>query len=539
MEEVAKAWPTACRVVAPEYSRKEVTAVKWFISRAQLILALLAAACSGSDGSTIQGTGLSKVNHIIVVMLENHSFDNYFGALAYVPGGSYHASSVGCAADDHRCVGGLNCFVDPVRGLVCSNSNLDDEGLPVTAFHATSRCSPDLGHSWTQSHLEADFAHPNATLFYAPGDGFVRLNDAQFQPDSGIETATEDPTMGFYTRDDLPFYYDLAENFAIDDQYFASVMGPTLPNRLYEMAATSFGHISGVDSLHAGEVFRPASGSILDLLDSKGISWTNFTELGFGGEAMLFRPVGTSAADPHFRSIQDFLAMAAGSPGAQLPQVSWVSPGFRDNEHPPNDIQLGQAFVSTVINAIRRGPYWKDSVIFITYDEHGGFYDHVAPPPASQGAARTPDGLYPGQCADLSNPPASQQPGAGADCSESVSEAQSFCSALARSPTAQYPDSCASFDQLGFRVPLLVVSPFAKSHYVSHTIADHASLLAFIEKRFLTEDPTAGGPGRPHLTLRDQYAATLENLFDFENAPSLNTPVTEARPPATDCTPGP
>jgi phospholipase C len=293
-----------------------------------------------------------------------------------------------------------------------------------------------------------------------------------------------------------------------------------------------------VDPFPTGMGFKPISGTILDLLDSKGISWTNFTESGFGGEAMLFRVA--SPTDPHFRSLKDFLAIAAGSSGgAQLPQISWVSPGVKDNEHPPNDIQLGQAFVSAIVNAIRGGPYWKDSVVFITYDEHGGFYDHVAPPPAPQGAARTPDGISPGQCADLSKPPASEQAGAGADCSESASEAQSFCHTVAQTPTGQYPDSCASFDQLGFRVPLLVVSPFVKPHYVAHTLADHASLLAFIEERFLNNNPTMGAQGRLHLTLRDQRANTLEDLFDFENAPSLYTSVTEAQPPTTDCTPGP
>lgn len=506
--------------------------MKWFLT---LILTLLVIACSGSDGSNAPGTGLDRVEHIIVVMLENHSFDNYFGALAYAPGSPYHTSSAGCAADDHHCVDGLNCLANPAGGLVCTNSNPDDDGLPVAAFHATSRCTvPDLAHSWIDSHLEASFNDPNTALFYSPGDGFVRVNDAEFQPDNGVETATEDPTMSFYTQDDLPFYYDLAEKFAIDDRYFASVMGPTTPNRLYELAATSFGHISGVDSLHPGEVFKPISGTILDLLDSKGVSWTNFTELGFGGEAMLFRP----ASDPHFSSLQEFLAIARGSPGSgPLPEVSWVAPGLRDNEHPPNDIQLGQAFVSTVVNAIRSGPYWKDSVIFITYDEHGGFYDHVAPPPAPQGGARTPDGLAPGRCADLSNPPASEQPGAGADCTESASEAQALCPALAQNPAAGYPDGCASFDQLGFRVPLMVVSPFAKPHHVSHGIADHESILAFIEKRFLSGNGTAQGP--LHLTLRDQYANALEDLFDFESAPSMNTPVTEAQPPIADCSPSP
>jgi phospholipase C len=219
-----------------------------------------------------------------------------------------------------------------------------------------------------------------------------------------------------------------------------------------------------------------------------------------------------------------------------LPQVAFVDPGV-DDEHPPSDIQRGQAFVSRVINAVRNGPYWKDSVIFVTYDEHGGFYDHVSPPRAPQGSAHTPDGISPGQCADLSNPPASRQPGGGADCT-SVADAQTLCPALAQNPNGPYPENCASFDQLGFRVPFLVVSPFAKPHYVSHTIADHTSLLAFIEERFLSDVASAAGAGsRLHLTARDQYADALMDLFDFDNAPSLNTSATQAEPPATDCTP--
>jgi hypothetical protein len=151
----------------------------------------------------------------------------------------------------------------------------------------------------------------------------------------------------------------------------------------------------------------------------------------------------------------------------------------------------------------------------------------VAPPRAPQGSARTPDGISPGQCADLSNPPASLEPGAGADCI-GLADAQLLCPALAQNPRGPYPENCASFDQLGFRVPLVVVSPFAKPHYVSHTIADHTSLLAFIEERFLSG---------LHLTMRDQYANALLDLFDFDNAPSLATAVGHADLPAKDCTP--
>ena len=135
--------------------------------------------------------------------------------------------------------------------------------------------------------------------------------------------------------------------------------------------------------------------------------------------------------------------------------------------------------------------------MIVTYDEHGGFYDHVQPPRAPQGGARTPDDIEPGQCADLSNVPASQQPGGGAQCSTnlasavdtSVNNAIALCPALASDPTGPFPKHCATFDQLGFRVPFIAVSPFAKPHYVSHTVGDHTSLLALIEKRFMSQNP--------------------------------------------------
>jgi phospholipase C len=227
--------------------------------------------------------------------------------------------------------------------------------------------------------------------------------------------------------------------------------------------------------------------------------------------------------------------------------VSFVDPNFglfglagENDEHPPTDIQRGQAFVAQVVNAVRHGPYWKDTVIFITYDEHGGFYDHVRPPRARQGDHRTPDGISPGQCADLSNPPASLAPGSGAECAANpisttdttLEDAIALCPDLAADPTRPFPEHCASFDQLGVRVPFIAVSPFSKPHYVSHTVGDHTSILAFIEKRFLTSPE-----GTQHLTRRDAHAHTLEDLFDFDRAPSLTTAVGTAAPPAVDCTP--
>jgi phospholipase C len=302
------------------------------------------------------------------------------------------------------------------------------------------------------------------------------------------------------------------------------------------MAATSFGHLTTEDTVpppNGG--YKPVNGSIFDLLDKNNVSWADYFEdvpqaLDFG------------VLDSHEKQIAEFYLAASGLSGT-LPQVSFVDPDFgvegttvEDDEHPPTDIQRGQWHVSDVVNAIRSGPYWKDTIILITYDEHGGFYDHAKPPAAPQGGARTPDGVYPGQCEDLSNPPASLQPGGGAECATnpvsqtdtSVLDAEALCPQLKANPTGPYPSQCAAFDQEGLRVPLIAVSPFSKPAYVSHTVRDHTAIIALIEKRFL---------GGAHLTSRDGSAASLEELFDFTNAPSMKTAVGSAGAPAKDCTP--
>src|SRR5215831_12137585 len=122
---------------------------------------------------------LNKVKHIIIVMQENHSFDNYFGALAYAPGSPYHNGFRGCRDGDHTCVDGLSCKIQKDGTLTCFNSNRDDDGSLVFAFHDPKRCAaPDLNHSWFETHQEMNFLHPNNTLRDSDSDGFVRVNDA-------------------------------------------------------------------------------------------------------------------------------------------------------------------------------------------------------------------------------------------------------------------------------------------------------------------------------------------------------------------------
>ena len=146
-------------------------------------------------------------------------------------------------------------------------------------------------------------------------------------------------------------------------------------------------------------------------------------------------------------------------------------------------------------------------------------------------SALNPDGINPGQCEDLSNPPSSEQPGGGANCYFSMSNAAALCPDF--TATGPYPAECANFNQLGVRVPFVAISPFSKRHYVSHTVGDHTSLLAFIETVFMGTDNGV----RPHLTARDLNANPLLDLFDFNGSPSLNTPVDQTTPAFLDCTP--
>jgi phospholipase C len=496
---------------------------------------------------------LKAVEHIIVIMQENHSFDNYYGVLPYAPGSPYRAGP--CQSNDHSCVDGLSCSDDGSGDLSCINSNLDDDGSTVYAFHSQNYCpGPDLDHGWVGSHREANLMNPAQSLLLSLNDGFVIVNDETSQPDT-TETPTDDDTMGYYDQDDLPFYYALAQTFAIDDRYFSSVIGPTFPNRAYELAGTSFGHVvTGTEIYPPGflmtgssDGYKVITGTIFDLLDEADVTWYNyFQDL---PTSAIFQGTSTAFLAAHARPVaglspfggESFLEAAA---NGTLPPVAFVDPSFapdqvingavyETDEHPPWNIRAGQYVNSLIINAVRNGPNWKDSVIFLTYDEHGGFYDHVPPPAARQGGALNPDGISPGQCADASDPPDSEEPGGGQQCAQSAAAAAGICPEF--TATGDYPSSCANFDQLGFRVPFVVISPFAKPSYVSHTIGDHASILAFIERRFLANgNGNAKGlavGGHQHLTLRDEYASPLLDMFDFAHSPSLDATIPGAPPP--------
>jgi len=340
------------------------------------------------------------IDHFVIMMQENRSFDHYFGRLP---------------AAGH----------DDVDGLPAGAANPDANGNPVEVFHADQYCIRDVAHSWNSSHRQ-----------YNDGanDGFVTTNDP-----------AGERALGYLDEGDLPFYYGLAKTFAIGDRMFCSVLGPTFPNRFYFLAATSDGRINNrlVPFMRA---------SIFDRLDAAGITWKVYApDLAF---ALLFGELP--------RPLAEFYADAA---AGTLPQVAYVDPSFglsgeveQNDEHPPSNPQLGQLFVESVYDAVRASPLWPRSAMILTYDEHGGFYDHVPPP-----GACIPDDVPPETDAN---------------------------------------DVQAAFDRYGFRVPLVVISPWARPGHVSHSTYDLTSVLRLLEARW----------NLPALTARDANATQQDEI---------------------------
>jgi phospholipase C len=362
------------------------------------------------------------IDHILVLMQENRSFDHYFAQLN----------------------------LDNVDRARRTMSNPDPTGgPPIHPFHKHDYCEvADLNHGWNGTHREWNGGAM---------DGFTAQNAVEPDP-SGSRT------MGFYTKHDLPFYYKLYRTFAMSDRHFCAVLGPTFPNRHFLLTASAFGHISNDFPTVATEFSQL---TIFDLLDQAGVSWKIYqSDIAFG---IIYAYVREHME--HVRPIAEYYSDAA---GGTLPQVAYIDPDFLDggenDEHPPSNAQVGQAFVASVIGAFVESPNWPRGALFVTYDEHGGYWDHVPPPPAC-----VPDDI----------PPA-LAPG----------------------------DVQAAYDRYGIRVPFLAVSPFSRKHYVSHTTTDQTAILRFIETRF----------DLPALTRRDANASPLLELFDFDDPPFMRPP---------------
>jgi phospholipase C len=394
--------------------------------------------CSPIGSATRAGADnpLLPVQHIVVLVQENHSFDHYFGRLA---------------APDARGtdVDGIPSIEPVADGQTWQGPGSAAHGSP---YHETSSCTPDPGHAWNAQHIDWDGGR---------NDGFASV-------------AGGDWIMGLYDASNLPYYYALADRFAIADRYFSSVLGPTGPNRLFLLAGSSFGHIRN-DYPAPGE---PVRTTLFDRLDAAAVEWKYYAE-GEGYECRYF-PALCARDSGRRATIADYhhdLAVGA------LPQVAFLESGEDvTDEHPPANVQAGQAWVAARIDALVASSAWPSTVAFLTYDEGGGFYDHVPPPRACP-----PDDIAP--MLDTSTLP-------------------------------------GGFDRYGFRVPLIAISPYSRRHYVSHAIYDHTSILKFIETRFAL----------PPLGRRDLAADPMLDLFDFDHPTPAWVP--PAPPAITSCQSG-
>jgi phospholipase C len=392
--------------------------------------------------------------HIVVVMMENHSFDNLLGDLARSGQPKAHGLKINHAG-------------------VARNSN-PGPGGPVRSFQIpTTAQMPSVTQTWNATHQQIDGGKM---------DGFVY-------------SVESDEPMGYWTEDVLPFAYSMAKTFTLANRWFCSAPCQTYPNRRFLMAGTAYGDIAtNTESLKDPP---PPNGTIFDRLNAYDISWNNyFTDLPQTGiipsiiekypsnlapiaQFIADCAAGTlpsvSFVDPEFGALTDI-----GGPLSALPGMEAIT-GKLDttggDEESEQDMSYGEYWAYQIVNAVLSSPAWPNTLLVYTYDEHGGYYDHVPPP-----AAIAPDSIPP-----------------------ELSEG----------------DAPGGYDLYGPRVPGIVASPYSKPNAVTNVVHDHTSVLATIEAQW----------NLPALTYRDANAKTVADFLDVGHAAFLEPP-TIAEPPA-------
>ncbi len=332
----------------------------------------LGACGSNNSGPIPKNPDLNTINHVVIAIQENRTFDTYFGA--YSKAGKF--------------------------GIPANFAVPNGKGGKVKPYHFTSHITGNIMHDWKAIHGEWD---------KGAMDGFY--------------TTDGNNALGYYDSSDIAFYYGLADSFTLCGNYFCYQLGATLPNRIALWTGTS-GGITTANKIPSGSLDFP---TIVDLLDAHHISWKCYNlGLGLGSvpEIEFFNPL------PFFKKWQSDSRLMYRESDYQsdldhgtLPQVSFMISDGLFSEHPPADILLGQHEMAKIINALMASSSWTSSVLFLTYDEGGGFFDHVPPPQV---------------------------------------------------------DACG----MGMRVPMLVVSPWVKRGYISGQLYEHGSILKFIERRF-------------------------------------------------------
>jgi phospholipase C len=353
--------------------------------------------------------------------------------------------------NDYRAMQGLPPDVDGIPPQGFTQPNYEGTGT-VPSFKMTTACIVNPSPSWNESHVDYNLKNPASST--ATMDGFVHSAAGDSRANNQIDQEGY-RAMGYHDWNELNYYYFMATAFATSDRWFSPVPARSPPNRYYGFAATSEGRIDGsTTQLKAKTIFQA--------LDEAGITWKIYV----ADDGVHHSPKYATTYDwiiAHKDHMVGMTQYYKDLESGNFPQVALVESAIGLDEHPGEGNNLfGQQYTAKIINAFMNSPVYKDGVFILTYDEFGGLYDHVVPL-----SVPNPDGIKP--ILDAEN----HIPG--------------------------------DFDRTGFRLPLIVVSPFVKPHYVSHVQTDFTAILKLIETRF----------GLPNLTLRDAGASDMTDFFDF------------------------
>ena len=443
----------------------------------------LSKTAGASVTATFSPQNINAINHIIIITQENRSFDHYFG----------HLPDYWRAHNFPQATNGTTFEGEPATA-----SNPDPNGATVNAFNFQTGCTENPSPSWRESHRDRNLENPsdsnNATM-----DGYVVTAAGDALDSTGkpvLYDVLGHRAMGYFTGDQLNYYHFMASTFATSDSWFAPLMSRTQLNRMYLYAATSEGHVT---PLQNGSPLL-TSKTIFEQMQDNGISWKIYVH-----------PDSTGCTTPSCLAKYSYLNQFTYNsfvlnnlpnqfgPTAQLmsdiqngtlPQVSFLEPaGYVGLDEHSNDtdilqppsVQTGANYIAGIVNTLMSSPSWKDTVLILTYDEPGGFYDHVPPQ-----QAMPPDSFqYP---VDAPSP--------GACAGDST-------------------DPVCGFFFTGFRVPVIVISPFTKRNFVSHLPMDYTAMLKLIETRFHLLNLTARDAAQPDMS---------QEFFDFVKVPWATPP---------------
>jgi phospholipase C len=497
----------------------------------------------------------SQINHVIFMLQENHTFDNYFGML-----NPYRAANGWTKGDD-----GNTYTVDGIDDKL-SKSAEDDEGTFIKLFKLKSTCIDDDSSDWLASYGDVnryDFLNTRPIQmngFVHTAEGFAKNCASTGACDGSFTDLHGTRAMGYYDQGFLNYYYYMASQFAVSNRWFSPVASKSVPNRI---ATFTGGTTQGLVLDPGGNDKLPqlAIPTIFNELDKADVSWKiYYTDT--QGYCLDDDDCGTSGNDRYpatafsnltysFNYIRGNASKKASGCTAPLqassvvgdstdsfcinpnkiapltqyfsdltngtlPSFAFIETGYaRNDEHPGsgNSVLLGQAQVAKVVNAFMGSPEWNDSVFFFSYDEGGGPYDHVPPVPGhSNDFTDAAVGAVPDIAGIAVNPDAYKP------CYPAGGKATTHCDLHSDFPGVNSGDAPAvhGFDaQLGFRLPNIVISPFTRRHYVSNIPLDHTAILKFVETRFI---------GNEHLNPHVAAQPSLLDFFDFNGVPWATPP---------------